>query len=189
MNKIVLGALSAALLAIGTAGIALGDDDDREGHERHRGWAARGNDLTPVANQTYRTECGGCHFAYQPGLLPADAWTRLMGSLDNHFGDDATLDPAVAQELLDYLTANSADGNASIRSRAFAAKPIVGEGSPRITQTVYFQRKHDEVPMRLVKDNPKVGSFSNCQACHQGAEQGNYNEDLVSIPGAGRWED
>ncbi len=189
MNKIVLGAFSAALLAIGTVGIALGDDDDDEGREGRRGWTARGTDVAPVANQTYRTECGGCHFAYQPGLLPPDAWAHVMGTLDNHFGDDATLDPAVAQGLLDYLTAGSSEGNASIRSRAFAANPIAGEGPPRITQTRYFQRKHDEVPMRLVKDNPKVGSFSNCQACHRGAEQGNYNEDLVTIPGAGRWED
>jgi hypothetical protein len=201
MNKILTGTLAAALVAlgaIGTAGIALGDDDDRgghesregrEGHEGRGGWLPRGGDLAPVANESYRTECGGCHFAYQPGLLPADAWRRVMGSPDNHFGDDATLDPALSQSLLDYLTANSADGNPSIRSRAFAARPIVGDGPPRITQTVYFQRKHDEVPMRMVKDNPKVGSFSNCQACHQGAEQGDFSEDRIAIPGVGRWED
>lgn len=185
MNKIVAGALSAALLAIGVVGIVLGDDDD----EGRGGKSSRGRDLAPVTNAVYRTECGSCHFAYQPGLLPADGWQRIMGSLDNHFGDDASLDPAVAKELLDYLTANSADGNASIRSRAFAAKPIAADGLPRITQTAYFQRKHDEIPQRLVKDNPKVGSFSNCNACHQGAEQGDFNEHRVSIPGAGRWTD
>jgi hypothetical protein len=202
MKTIVAGALCAALFAIGTVGIALGDDDEgqerHEGHERHEGqkgregngtWMPRGHDLAPVANESYRTECGGCHFAYQPGLLPADAWRRLMGTLDNHFGDDATLDPAVNQALLVYLTSNSADGNASIRSRAFAAKPIAGEGPPRITKTVYFQRKHDEVPARMVKDNPKVGSFSNCAACHQGAEQGDFSEGRIDIPGVGRWED
>jgi hypothetical protein len=123
------------------------------------------------------------------GPAPGGRLEAVDGFAGQPLRDDATLDPAVAQALLDYLTANSADGNASIRSRAFAAKPIVGDGPPRITQTVYFRRKHDEVPLRLVKDNPKVGSFSNCQACHQGAEQGNYNEDLVSIPGVGRWED
>ncbi len=189
MNKIVGIALGAALLAIGVAGIALGDDDGHEGREGHGGWGSRGRDLAPVVNESYRTECGGCHFAYQPGLLPADAWKRVIDTLDNHFGDDATLDPAVAQGLLDYLTANAANGNAAIRSRAFAAQPIAGEGPPRITQTAYFQRKHDEIPMRMVKGNPKVGSFSNCQSCHKGAEQGNFDEDQVSIPGVGRWED
>ena len=183
MNKILASAFGGALLVVGVAGIAMGDDDD--GHRGRHG----GRDLAPVANQSYRTECGGCHFAYQPGLLPADAWRQLMGSLDNHFGDDATLDPAVSRALLEYLTANSADGNRSIRSRAFAARPLAADGPPRITQTVYFQRKHDEIPLRLVKDNPKVRSFGNCAACHQGAEQGRFNEHQVSIPGVGRWED
>lgn len=32
-------------------------------------------------------------------------------------------------------------------------------------------------------------SFSNCNACHQGAEAGVYNEHRVRIPGVGRWDD
>lgn len=191
-KKTVASTICAAILAVGAAGIALGDDDDREGREgrsEHGGWMGRGHDVPPVTNERYRTECGSCHFAYQPGLLPADAWTRVMGQLDNHFGDDASLEPAVAKEILDYLTANAASGDKSIRSRAFAAKPIAGDAPPRITQTAYFQRKHDEIPARMVKGNPKVGSFSSCASCHQGAEQGNFNESSVSIPGFGRWED
>ena len=81
MNKNIVGALGAALLAIGAAGVALGDDDDGE-----RGGAPRNRALAPVVNETYRTECGGCHFAYQPGLLPAQDWERLMGSLDRISG-------------------------------------------------------------------------------------------------------
>jgi hypothetical protein len=142
-----------------------------------------------VTNARYRAECGGCHFAYQPGLLPAAAWAQVMGTLDAHFGDDATLDAAVADELLAYLRANAADRNDRVRSRAFAARPIQGDGPPRITQTAYFQRKHDEVPARFVKGNPQVGSFSNCQSCHPDAEQGDFNEDQVAIPGVGRWGD
>jgi hypothetical protein len=65
----------------------------------------------------------------------------------------------------------------------------VNQDPPRITQTRYFLRKHDEVPMRLVSGNPKIGSFSNCQACHVGAARGDFDEDDVRIPGVGRWED
>jgi len=32
-------------------------------------------------------------------------------------------------------------------------------------------------------------SFSNRNACHQGAEAGVYNEHRVRIPGVGRWDD
>jgi hypothetical protein len=181
MNKLILGVLGAVVLIGGASWIGLRDDDGRALGD----WLPRGRDLAPVTNDRYRTECGGCHFAYPPGLLPTPAWGRLIDSLNDHFGDDATLDPEVARELRVYLTANSADGNPSIRSRAFAARPIPTEGTPRITGTVYFQRKHGTVPPRLVKDNPKVGSFSNCQACHRGAERGSFNEHRVVIPGTG----
>jgi len=40
-----------------------------------------------------------------------------------------------------------------------------------------------------VKDNPEVGSFSRCDACHTGAAKGSYDEHGVRIPGFGRWED
>ena len=52
-----------------------------------------------------------------------------------------------------------------------------------------IEREHDEIPPRMVADNADVGSFSNCNACHQGAAEGVYDEDRVKIPGFGRWED
>jgi hypothetical protein len=192
MSKAFIAAAGAALIALGASGLAWSehddDDGDRKGHREGKGLMARG-DLARVTNAHYRAECGGCHFAYQPGLLPAASWAQVMGTLDNHFGDDATLDPAVTAELLTYLEGNAADRNDRVRSRAFAARPIQGEGPPRITQTAYFQRKHDEVPVRYVKNNPKVGSFGNGQACHRGADTGDFSEDQVNIPGVGRFED
>ncbi|HYN79006.1 MAG TPA: diheme cytochrome c [Lamprocystis sp. (in: g-proteobacteria)] len=182
MTRIISGGLTAALIAVALAGAAswIGLRDADGGRW---GWLPRGSDLSPVNSERYRIECGGCHFAYPPGLLPTTAWGRLMESLDDHFGDDASLDPEVADELLTYLTSNSADDNPSIRSRAFAARPIILDHPPRITQTAYFQRKHDRVPLRLVTENPKVGSFSNCQACHRDAERGSFNEHRVVIAG------
>ena len=44
------------------------------------------------ANATYRDECGSCHVAYPPGLLPAVSWQRLMSDLPRHYGTDASLD-------------------------------------------------------------------------------------------------
>ena len=194
MNAKHIIALGAAALAFGAAGIALSDqgrcdDDEREDQVEDSGWWPRGRDVEPVANASYKAECGGCHLAYPAGLLPADAWQRVMADLGQHYGDDASLDPATATEILGYLTANGADGNARLRSRAFAAAPIPGDRPPRITETRYFQRKHDEVPTRLVLENPQVGSFSRCETCHSGAEQGRFNEDQVRIPGVGRWDD
>ncbi|MEZ4693642.1 MAG: hypothetical protein R2837_06565 [Aliarcobacter sp.] len=32
------------------------------------------------------------HFAYPAGLLPSNAWNKMMNNLDNHFGDNASVD-------------------------------------------------------------------------------------------------
>lgn len=112
-----------------------------------------------------------------------------MGALDRHFGDNATLEPTANEQLLDFLVANAGDGDGSSRARSKGAKTAAGEDLPRITRTAVFLREHREIPARLVKNNPQVKSFANCQLCHRGAEQGNFDEDQVSIPGAGNWKD
>lgn len=202
-RKSMLGLLALGLVSLGSSGLVLGDDNDheRQGHGQYReqgehgGWVRSRADVSPVTNTTYSKECGSCHMAYQPGLLPAQDWTSIMtpDALAKHYGDDATLSDDQRQEIAAYLTANGADRSSGSRSHAFAAGAAGGTGQsdvlPRITQTRYFLRKHDEIPARLVADNPKVGSFSQCNSCHRGAADGVFNEHQVDIPGYGAWED
>ena len=185
MSKAIIAGLGAALIALGASGLAWSGHDD----DHHHGDKHQGGGLAPVTNERYRTECGGCHFAYPPGLMTADSWDRVMNTLDQHFGDDASLDPAVSKEILAYLQANAADRSDAKRARSFAAGKITGDGPPRITGNSYFRRKHDEVPVRYVKDNPQVKSFSHCSACHRGADKGLFDEHDVDIPGYGPFED
>ena len=59
----------------------------------------------------------------------------------------------------------------------------------RISETDYFRGQHHEIPAKMVVGNPDVGGFSRCEACHRGAEQGDFDEHGVRIPGYGRWDD
>ena len=112
-----------------------------------------------------------------------------MAGLEDHFGDNAELDAETQNSLLDYLVANSADKSDYKRSKRIMGSLRPDEVPLRVTDTLYFKRKHDEIPLRFVADNKDVGSYSNCTACHQQADKGSFNEHEVNIPGVGRWDD
>lgn len=163
-------------------------DDDKEG--RFFDWAKMSKSgVIPVTNEVYKEECGSCHMAYSAGLLPADSWKKLMLNLGNHFGDNAELELTTRKALLSYLIENSADNSEYRRSEKIMGSIGINKVVDRITQTPYFIRKHDEIPKRFITENTKVSSLSQCESCHQNADKGSFDEDEVSIPGIGRWED
>ncbi len=179
-HKLLAAAATGLLFSVTVYG---GDDEGG-------GWFSQSRlDVAPVKNVSYQEECGSCHFAYQPGWLPQRSWQSLMGKLSNHFGDNAELPPTTEKQILDYLLANAADRSDYKRSKRIAGSLKQDEVPLRITDTVYFKRKHNEIPARLVRDNKDVGSFSNCTACHTRAKDGSFSEHEVNIPGAGRWDD
>ena len=166
---------------------AFSDDD----HYKERLFDFSGfrtTDVVPVDDPVYQEECGSCHMAYSPGLLPSDSWKKVMFGLENHFGDNAELDADTSKEILNYLLENAADNSQYRRSQKFA-RTFDNKVVDRITLTPYFIRKHDEIPKQFFTDNPKLSSFSQCSQCHQNADKGSFDEDEVTIPGIGRWDD
>jgi cytochrome c553 len=147
------------LLTGGLMSSAHADDDDDD--ER----------MPAVKNALWQTECGSCHVAFPPRLLPAESWQAVMSGLDKHFGSDASLDAPSAREIGAFL-----DKNAGRNRHSRSGKPVL-----RITETRWFVREHDEVSDRTWK-NPKVNSAANCAACHTEAESGNYSEHGIRIP-------
>lgn len=136
------------------------------GHE-----AMAGGKLATPPNEHWKTECGSCHIAYPPRLLPAQSWKRVMSQLDKHFGTDASVDPAAASEIGAYLERYAGSG------RHAQTAP----GSLRITETAWFVHEHDEVPPASWK-SPAVKSAANCAACHTSAEQGDFRKRNIRIP-------
>lgn len=195
-RKTLITLLVAGVLSLGAIGSALADEDEEgeeeEGMERHGLMGESRQPIVPVTNATYNKECGSCHMAYQPGLLPPRAWAQIMtpAALKDHYGDDASLPDDLRQEIDSVLGVDSANLALQGDTLGQTATGGVSAGAlPRISTTSYFKREHDEIPLRLVKGNPEVGSFSKCNACHRRAPEGDYNERNIDIPGHGRWRD
>jgi hypothetical protein len=188
MNKI-RNIITIAIASMICVGIAACEYEEHKKDEDHQERRFSSLDVAPVNNKLYAEECGSCHFAYQPGLLPARSWQKMMSRLEDHFGENAELDPASQKALTEYLVTNAAEYSGYKRPRKILASIGEQEAPLRISKTRYFQRKHHELPASLVKENPKVGSFSACAACHRNANKGSYNEHEIHIPGYGRWDD
>ena len=145
--------------------------------------------VAPVTNELYAKECSECHFAYQPGLLPARSWQKLMSNLADHFGDNAELSPADTKILSKYLNENAAERSNHKRSVKINRSIRKNETPIRITDVGYIKRKHRELSRRHVTDNPEVGNLNKCEACHTRITEGSFSEREIKIPGFGRWED
>jgi hypothetical protein len=158
------------------------------GHGREEGGAQNGYMKDP-RYALYKDECGSCHFAYPPALLPSSSWQHLMRTLSDHFGDDAELDPTTAGEIRAFLNRNSAGKVKGDYSERMWRSTRGQAPVRRITETDYFRGQHHEIPAKMVTGNPEVKSFSQCDACHTGAAQGSFEEHRVHIPGYGRFSD
>jgi len=168
----------------------LADHDDDHDRERKRSqhqkrYRENSKDykkryLTPVNNPTYIEECGGCHFTYQPELLPSRSWDKILAGLEDHYGEVIVLDSKSKREIAEYLKTNAAEYSSA--KRAVKIMRSLGNRTPlRITQIPYIQEKHHEVSQKVL-ERDSIGSLSNCSACHTTAKKGIYEDDYVVIP-------
>lgn len=151
----------------------------------------RQNEVNTVSNAAWQEECGSCHFAYQPGLLPTQSWEKLLDekALADHFGENAELDADTLKEVRAFALENAADKSWYKRARKIAKATENGEAPLRITEVRYIKRKHHEIPEKMIKGNKDVKSLSYCDACHTQAKKGVFDEDTVRIPNYPDWED
>ncbi|MRI58597.1 MAG: cytochrome C [Epsilonproteobacteria bacterium] len=144
--------------------------------------------FSPKEPTLYQKECGSCHFAYQPQLLPKRSWQKMMANLEDHFGTDATLGPSDNKTIAAYLYANAADVRPKGEMSEMALSMPKDKTLLRITELPKFKKEHRKIPQRYIEQKA-VKSLSNCAACHRDAKRGLYEEENILIPGYGRWED
>lgn len=129
----------------------------------------------------WREECGGCHLAFHPSLLPARSWRLIMAGQGQHFGTNLALDAPTATAILAFMTRNAAENSSG--EAAFKINRSIAPGvTPlRITETPYWLEKHREIG-RSDWQSPLVQSKSHCAACHLDAVAGTFEDAAMRIP-------
>jgi len=179
-TMILIGFLFLLLLP---SSVVIADDDDHDDDYHHGDDDRDDHDesyLKSVNNPTYEAECSGCHFPYQPELLPSASWMKILNQLDDHFGEVVEIDPDSKEIISDYLKSNSAENSSS----GLAVKIMRRLGNHvymRITDIPYIIEEHHELNPEVF-ERESIGSLSNCIACHTTAERGIYDDDNVKIP-------
>lgn len=135
----------------------------------------------PLAAQdpAYAEECGACHVAYHPSLLPRASWASLMDGLDDHFGENASLDQATGAAIRAYLAANAAEAADTLPANRL--RRVDPQEPFAITATPFWKRRHGEIA-DAVFESKSVGSRGNCEACHADARSGRFYPGAIDIP-------
>ncbi len=189
ISAIAVATVSLMIIGIFCGAIADSDHHGRWGHHNGRGFHRRDRGphrlksdthLKPVANAAYKETCGACHFVYQPGLLPSASWNKILGNLQDHFGQPVDIDDSSKEEIRKYLTDNAAEFS-SAKPSVKIMKCLRGHNPDRITEIPYIRRTHRDIPSEVLA-RQAIGSLSHCSACHTSAAQGIYQRNTVAIP-------
>jgi len=124
-----------------------------------------------ITDQLTKNECSACHFAYPATMLPEASWQKIMEGLENHFGEDASLDAQSTQHITKYLVAQA--GDSKLRLSKFvrgldAQNPII-----RITETKYWIEKHPAIAKENLHSE-LAGLKASCAVCHLRADEGYF---------------
>lgn len=144
--------------------------------------AALAGTVTPV-ERAWRKECGACHFAFPPELMPERTWRHIFANLEHHYGQDAWLPQRTRDTLARYAITHSAE---HVPTKAgfllwHRAKP---DTIPlRITASPYWKHLHGRIPAAVFR-RPEIGDRTNCGACHRLAVAGSFEGADIHVPHA-----
>ncbi|NOX15889.1 MAG: cytochrome B [Epsilonproteobacteria bacterium] len=131
-----------------------------------------------LQDNSFSKECSDCHMLYPPYLLPKKSWSLMMSNLENHFGEDASLDIITNHSILAFLKKNSAE--TSTQEAAFKINKELQKNDKTIaiTKTNFWKNKHKNVDKSLFS-NKEVKNKANCKACHQNIQKGLLDYELI----------
>lgn len=159
----------AALLGMGALAFFRGDSPEA------RASAAAAFHLPQ--DPSWTSECGSCHLAYHPSLLPARSWSALFARSHEHFGEDLDLAPATRAGLEAFAARNAADALQSPVAWKIATRTPPNAAPIRITETRYWKRRHES----LEPATWRAVHASDCGACHRDAEAAAFSPRAIEI--------
>ena len=128
-------------------------------------------------NEDFVKECASCHTLYPPNLMPKKSWELIMSNLENHFGDDASLDEELNKNILAFLLKNSAETSTMENSWKFL-NSIGDKDIIALSKTTYWDKRHKDIPKEIF-DNKEIKSKANCKACHSDIEKGLIEDENI----------
>jgi hypothetical protein len=111
-------------------------------------------------------QCGDCHMVFSSRMLPSRSWAAILSTMDDHFGEDASIPKKDLDVIRDFLTTHAADSpGATPQDRHYLSAILPGSTPLRITATPWWNQMHADFNFDGAKHS-KVKSAANCLACH-----------------------
>jgi len=141
------------------------------------------DNTTPRAfayDEQHIDECGACHMAYPPELLPKESWKKIMLGLDDHFGENAELDDGTFTHIDNYLQQHALSNDHPTIETVSSWFRSLPENAPiRITALPGFLEHHKDPIRRLGEGSDEEGFFSPCEDCHKEAASGVFDKEQI----------
>lgn len=163
-SNIFGGAFLTGILLFGLGGVAVYALEEDEEYQ---------------PDELYIDECGACHYAYPPGLLPAQSWQTIMTSLDDHFEENAETDDETVAYVSEYLLANALEAGQPSKWSVLA-RNLPSEPPLRIVELPGFKQAHESELELIEGTNFDITFFSPCEDCHRQAPAGRFDKELLS---------
>jgi cytochrome b len=162
----------AAVATIALAYVALWSPQDRERRTREDAGVK-----AALKGEAWSKECGGCHLAYSPALLPFASWKRTLDEQDRHFGEDLGLGADAAGKLLEHAKATPIPSWAAWK---LATSVPPGDAPLEISTTSFWRTAHATLAEADFKP-PRSAGRHDCEACHRDAASGIFHPRMIHM--------
>lgn len=131
--------------------------------------------FAPVTDPVVKEECGSCHMAFAPSMLPAKSWQRMMVNLTSISATTPKPKTPPPQRKSPSISLPTPAMRVASALAANCSKALPRDPPHNASRLPKWVSKHRKVPDWEWR-HKDVRTKANCVACHSAAEQGYYEE-------------